>query len=85
MAVIEASSKISCLATKNSMKLRWHVDEASMAAFSVLCVNGPWVKVHSHVWEEMSAVEMQEKNAERKRIFNTPFDRRSIGGTFPLL
>ena len=28
-------------ATKNSTKLRWNFDEASMMAFSWLCVNGP--------------------------------------------
>ena len=28
------SSKISCMTTKNSMKLRWNVDKASMAAIS---------------------------------------------------
>ena len=35
------SSKISCMTTKKSMKLRWNVDEALMTAFSLLCVNGP--------------------------------------------
>ena len=34
------SLKNSCMTTKNSMRLRWNVDEASMTPFSMLCVNG---------------------------------------------
>ena len=37
--------EISVMTTKNLMKLRWNVDEASMTAFSILCVNGPLAHV----------------------------------------
>ena len=50
MTVIEASSKNTCMTTKNLMKLRWNVDEASMTTFSMTHVNGTFTKKKTSIW-----------------------------------